>query len=139
MKKYLVVDESSATRKIARGILEKMGFHVTEAEDGMQALAICRRSLPNAILLDWNMRIMDGYEFLGELLNLPGGDKTTVVFCTAEGKAEQRAGKLNAGARKHFARPFDRDIITAKLRDAGLFTFTVFSGSGATDLLDFGS
>ncbi|HEY0911428.1 MAG TPA: response regulator, partial [Bradyrhizobium sp.] len=65
MRTCLVVDDSSVIRKVARRILEGLDFQIVEAEDGEKALEICKRQLPEAILLDWNMPVMDGYEFLG--------------------------------------------------------------------------
>ena len=64
MKTCLVVDDSSVIRKVARRILEGLDFQITEAEDGQQALAQCQRQMPDAVLHDWNMPVMDGYEFL---------------------------------------------------------------------------
>ena len=84
MRTCLVVDDSTVIRKIARRILEDLDFQIVEAEDGEQALEVCRRGLPDAILLDWNMPVMDGYEFLGNLRRMPGGDQPKVVFCTTE-------------------------------------------------------
>ena len=84
MKTCLVVDDSSVIRKVARRILEGLEFQILEAEDGEQALDVCKRQLPEAILLDWNMPKMDGYEFLRMLRRLPGGDGPKVVFCTTE-------------------------------------------------------
>src|ERR1700748_2476908 len=84
MMTCLVVDDSSVIRKIARRILEAMNFHIVEAEDGEKALEICKRELPEAVLLDWNMPVMDGYEFLRSLRQLPDGDRPKVVFCTTE-------------------------------------------------------
>src|SRR5471030_609734 len=75
MKTCLVVDDSSVIRKVARRILEGLEFEIVEAEDGEQALEACKRKLPDAILLDWNMPKMDGYEFLRSLRKLPGGDR----------------------------------------------------------------
>jgi len=74
MRTCLVVDDSSVIRKVARRILEGLDFQIVEAEDGEKALDICTRAMPEAILLDWNMPIMDGYEFLGNLRRMPGGD-----------------------------------------------------------------
>ena len=64
MKTCLVVDDSSVIRKVARRILEGLEFQIVEAEDGEQALEVCRGQMPDAVLLDWNMPKMDGYEFL---------------------------------------------------------------------------
>ena len=55
---------SSVIRKVARRILEGLEFEIVEAEDGEQALDACRSQMPDAVLLDWNMPKMDGYEFL---------------------------------------------------------------------------
>jgi two-component system, chemotaxis family, chemotaxis protein CheY len=67
MRTCLVVDDSSVIRKVARRILEGLDFQIIEAEDGEKALEHCKRQLPDAVLLDWNMPVMDGYEFLGNL------------------------------------------------------------------------
>src|SRR6185369_15201631 len=84
MKRCLVVDDSRVIRKVARRIIEGLGFEVLEAEDGVQALSECKKQFPDGILLDWNMPNMDGYDFLRTLRRMPGGDKPKVVFCTVE-------------------------------------------------------
>ena len=66
MKQILVVDDSIVIRKVARRILEGMSFEITEAENGQDALNACTRRMPDAILLDWNMPVMDGLQFLRE-------------------------------------------------------------------------
>ena len=72
-KRCLVIDDSSVIRKVARRILESLDFQIVEAEDGEKALEVCKRAMPEAVLLDWNMPVMDGYEFLGNLRRMPGG------------------------------------------------------------------
>ena len=98
MKNCLVVDDSSVIRKVARRILEGLEFEVAEAEDGEQALEACRRQMPQAVLLDWNMPRMDGYEFLRALRRMPDGDRPKVVFCTTENDVAHIARALHAGA-----------------------------------------
>ena len=120
MKTCLVVDDSSVIRKIARRILEEMDFDIIEAEDGEQALEVCKRGLPDAVLLDWNMPVMDGFEFLIELGRLPGGDEPKVVFCTTENGIDHIARALHAGANEYIMKPFDKDIVTAKFQEVGL-------------------
>ena len=120
MKTSLVVDDSSVVRKIARRILEDMDFQITEAEDGEKALEVCKSALPTAVLLDWNMPVMDGYEFLGHLRRLPGGDLPKVVFCTTENDMDHISRALDAGANEYIMKPFDKDIIAAKFQEVGL-------------------
>ena len=120
MRICLVVDDSSVVRKIARRILEDMDFQIIEAEDGEQALDACKRSMPEAVLLDWNMPVMDGYEFLGHLRRLPGGDLPKVVFCTTENGIDHISRALHAGANEYIMKPFDKDIIADKFQEVGL-------------------
>ena len=120
MKHCLVVDDSAVIRKVARRILEGLSLRVTEAEDGKLALASCQTEMPDAVLLDWNMPIMDGYDFLRQLRRMPGGTKPKVVFCTTENDVAQIARAVHAGADEYVMKPFDRDIMTAKLKEIGL-------------------
>jgi two-component system chemotaxis response regulator CheY len=116
----MVVDDSSVIRKVARRILEGMEFQIVEAEDSEQTLTQCRQQLPDAILLDWNMPKMDGYEFLKALRRLPGGDNPKVVFCTTENDVAHIARALHAGANEYIMKPFDKEIVEAKFQEVGL-------------------
>lgn len=120
MKTCLVVDDSSVVRKIARRILEEIGFAVVEAEDGERALEVCKKGLPDGVLLDWNMPVMDGFEFLSHLRRMPGGDQPKVVFCTTENDIDHISRALNAGANEYIMKPFDKDIVSAKFQEVGL-------------------
>ena len=105
---------------VARRILEGLDFQIVEAEDGQKALEVCKRAMPEAVLLDWNMPVMDGYEFLGNLRRMPGGDAPKVVFCTTENGMDHISRALNAGANEYIMKPFDKDIIAAKFQEVGL-------------------
>ena len=105
---------------MARRILEGLEFEIAEAENGEEAIEACRRQIPDAILLDWNMPKMDGYEFLRVLRRLPGGDKPKVVFCTTENDVAHIARALHAGANEYIMKPFDKDIVEAKFQEVGL-------------------
>ena len=120
MKHCLVVDDSSVIRKVARRILEDLGFTISEAEDGQQALDLCARRMPDAVLLDWNMPVVDGMEFLVALRRMPGGSDPKVVFCTTENDVAQIARAIHAGADEYIMKPFDREIVEAKFAEAGL-------------------
>jgi two-component system chemotaxis response regulator CheY len=120
VKTCLVVDDSRVIRKVARRILEELGFEIAEASDGMEAIAWCRTAMPEAILLDWNMPVMDGITFLRELRKEPDGHEPVVVFCTVENDMEHIVTALEAGADEYIMKPFDGDILEAKLTEAGL-------------------
>lgn len=120
MTHCLIVDDSSVIRKVARRICEEFNFTVSEAEDGRQALDACRRSMPDAILVDWSMPVMDGYEFLRALRQEAGGDKPKAIFCTTENDVSLIAKAKRAGADDYMLKPFDRDIVEAKFQEVGL-------------------
>ncbi len=120
MKTCLIVDDSSVIRKVARRILEGLDFQIAEAENGEEAITSCQRQMPDAILLDWNMPKMDGYDFLRALRRLAGGDRPKVVFCTTENDVAHIARALHAGANEYIMKPFDKDIVEAKFQEVGL-------------------
>jgi two-component system chemotaxis response regulator CheY len=120
MRTCLVVDDSRVIRKVARRILEDIGYEIAEAADGMEALAWCRAAMPDAILLDWNMPVMTGIEFLRKLRAEPDGEGPVVVFCTVENDLAHINEALEAGANEYIMKPFDGDIIADKLAEAGL-------------------
>lgn len=120
MKTCLVVDDSRVTRKVARRILEELDFGILEAEDGAKALEVCESQMPDAVLLDWNMPVMDGLDFLIELRKREGGDAPVVVFCTTENDMDHITRAIQAGANEYIMKPFDRDIVEAKFQQVGL-------------------
>jgi two-component system chemotaxis response regulator CheY len=120
VKLCLVVDDSRVVRKVARRILEDLGFEVAEAGDGVEALAWVRTAMPDAVLLDWNMPAMNGLEFLRQLRREPGGEAPRVVFCSVENDLDRIREALDAGADEYIMKPFDGDIVASKLALAGV-------------------
>ena len=119
MKQILVVDDSAVIRKIARRILDSMRFSTTEANDGREALNACGAAMPDGILLDWNMPVMDGLTFLKHLRRLPSGQDPKVIFCTTVTDLPHIEQALDAGADEYIMKPFDEAIIRAKLHQTG--------------------
>jgi two-component system chemotaxis response regulator CheY len=119
-KVCLVVDDSRVVRKVARRILEIHGFTVEEAEDGSRALESCRECLPDCVLLDWNMPVMNGLEFLQALRHEFGPSEPPVVFCTTETEFSFIERALAAGAQEYIMKPFDEQILIGKFEQAGL-------------------
>jgi two-component system chemotaxis response regulator CheY len=116
----LVVDDSLVVRKAARRIIESLGFTVTEAKDGQEALEACRARLPDGVLLDWNMPVMDGITFLRAARAEFGPDQPRIVLCTTEAEFARIVQALEAGAQEYVMKPFDADIIRDKFEQAGL-------------------
>ena len=120
MRSCLIVDDSKVIRKVARHILETLDFAVDEAEDGRQALDRVEASLPDVILLDWNMPVMSGMEFLRALRQNEYVVQPKVVFCTTENDIAHIRAAIAAGADEYVMKPFDRDTLHSKLQIVGV-------------------
>jgi two-component system chemotaxis response regulator CheY len=116
----LVVDDSRVVRTVARRILQANGFTVVEAEDGQKALDACRHALPDCVLLDWNMPVMNGIEFLRALRAESGPEHPVVVFCTTENDMAFIEQAIENGAQEFIMKPFDTDILLGKFAQVGL-------------------
>lgn len=116
----LVVDDSRVVRKVARRIVEDLGFACEEAENGKLAYEACEKNMPDAILLDWNMPVMSGIEFIRELRKMENGARPKVVFCTTENDMAHIEQAVQAGADEYIMKPFDSEIIESKFSQIGL-------------------
>lgn len=119
-KHCLVVDDSKIVRKVTRKIYEGLGYIVSEAEDGAQALEACKQAYPDLIMLDWHMPVMNGLEFLRALRHLDGGGAPVVIFCTTETEFSRIQEAIMSGANEYVMKPFDEDIIKGKLEQLGI-------------------
>lgn len=120
MSDCLIVEDSSTVRKAIRRILEDLPFSIREAEDGSIALEACKAAMPDVIILDWNMPVMNGIEFLEELRKLEKGNSPKVIFCTTENDIKHIRRALMAGADEYIMKPFDKNIIQEKLEIVGM-------------------
>jgi two-component system chemotaxis response regulator CheY len=114
MRHALVVDDSNVIRIIIRRILEGLNLEVTEASDVREALAVCSRSMPDAIFVDSSMPTPDGREFLRKLRRMHGGDAPKAVMCLNENDVAQIARAMHAGASDFMMKPFDAGHVRAK-------------------------
>ncbi|MCB2066409.1 MAG: response regulator [Erythrobacter sp.] len=119
MKQCLIVDDSRVIRKVSRHIVETLGLAVDECADGAEALAACNDNMPDVILLDWNMPVMSGIEFLHLLRSQPGGDTPKVIFCTTENDVAHIREAIDAGADEYVMKPFDFDTLQIKMQLVG--------------------
>jgi len=118
--KALVVDDSRSMRMIVGRTLREMGFEVTEAGNGQEALERLERDPElSLILCDWNMPVMNGLDFLVRVRADSRFSGSLVVMVTTETEAGQMVRALEAGANEYVMKPFTREIIEEKLRLVG--------------------
>jgi len=120
MNHCLVIDDSKLIRTIHTRMLVALGLTVSEAEHGQDALNSCAAAMPDLILVDWNMPVMDGFTFLKALRSMPGGKAPKVILCTIESDLDHINKALAEGADEYIMKPFDVEILATKLIAVGI-------------------
>ena len=119
MSQAMVVDDSRAVRMILSRNLTEMGYDVSAASDGAEALTLLHEEM-SIVLVDWNMPHMNGLEFLERLRADPRYASVKVMMVTTETEVDQMVKALAAGANEYVMKPFTKEILTDKLRMLGL-------------------
>ena len=121
-QKAIVVDDSRAVRTILAKILRELGYEVTEAANGREALVLIETGgmAVRLVLADWNMPEMNGFELLKELRRKPELSSLVVIMVTTETELDQMAAALDAGANEYVMKPFTKEILVDKLQLAGI-------------------
>ncbi len=123
MKHCMVVDDSDVIRKVARAFLERMGYMVTEAENGDDCLKRCDVAMPDLILLDWHMPGMTAVETLTALRRMQeqANREPVIVYMTTENDDDDIARAKNAGANDCLLKPFDRVAFGGKITEWSMY------------------
>lgn len=117
----IVIDDSRAIRCILGGMLREMGFDVSEAVNGRDALMHLKASDPPAIaMLDWNMPEMNGFDLLRRVRANRAFDAMKIVMVTTETEMSQMVLALETGANEYVMKPFTREVIREKLQLLGI-------------------
>ena len=112
----LVIDDSRAMRMIIRSVLQELGHDVREAQHGQEALSVLESSGPfDLALVDWNMPVLNGYEFVRAVRANHSYDAMKLMMVTTEVETSQVARALEAGANEYLMKPFTKDILKDKL------------------------
>ncbi len=119
MSQAMVVDDSRAVRMILTRNLSELGYEVSAAADGAEALALLRDDFA-LILVDWNMPHMNGLELLTRLRADPRYASAKIMMVTTETEVDQMVKALAAGADEYVMKPFTKEILADKLRVMGL-------------------
>lgn len=120
MKRCLIVDDSSTIRKAISMILRGFPLELGEAENGKIALDVCINQMPDVVVLDWNMPVMTGIEFLLELRKLPNGGRPKVLMCSTNSEFEHIQEAMSKGADEYIMKPFTREMIQEKFNMFGV-------------------
>ena len=110
----LLVDDSRTIRNIQKNVLKQLGYtDVTEAEDGVQALAQFKDGAPNLMLIDWNMPNMDGITLVKRIREL---DKNIpLIMCTTEADKSRVLEAVKAGVNNYIVKPFTAESLGEKI------------------------
>jgi two-component system chemotaxis response regulator CheY len=101
-------------------MLNELQIEAKEAEDGKAALEECAKKLPDVILLDWNMPVMNGLEFLKIFRSDKANDHVIIIFCTTENELHKIQEALTYGSNEYIMKPFDVEVLKEKLIQTGI-------------------
>jgi CheY-like chemotaxis protein len=114
--KVLLVDDEDQLRRVMRDLLERDGYQVTEARDGVEALDQIDRHAPDIIVLDLNLPGLDGYGVLSHLRSRPATAGIPVVVLTAQGDEDNEVRVFEMGADDFLSKPFRARALSVRLR-----------------------
>ena len=115
MTKILLVEDNEMNRDVLSRLLQKRGFTVILAEDGEGAVATALRELPDIILMDISLPVMDGYEATRMLRQAPSLREVPVIALTAHAFSGDRQKALDAGCTDYETKPVEFARLLAKL------------------------
>ena len=117
----LIVDDSTTMRMILKAHLKKLGFEVTEAINGIDALdRLKAMATADLVMVDWNMPEMDGLTFIRAVRTEVAYAALPMMMVTTNTDRSHVAEALDAGANEYIMKPFTRDMIREKLEILGL-------------------
>ena len=111
----LIVDDVPANRRLLVDLMEALGFGLVEADDGQALLAAAQAHRPDLVITDLVMPVMDGFQAIERLRQLPGLADVPVIAVSANASGRDEAGSLAAGARAFLPKPIAMDRLLAKV------------------------
>jgi type II secretory ATPase GspE/PulE/Tfp pilus assembly ATPase PilB-like protein/CheY-like chemotaxis protein len=114
-RKVLLVDDEDSLRKVLKDLLERDGYEVSEARDGVQALDQVDRVGPDIVVLDLNLPSLDGYGVLSQLRSRPATAAIPIIVLTAKGDEDNEVRVFELGADDFLQKPFRARALSARL------------------------
>ena len=115
MHKVLVVDDEAPILELLTYNLKKTGYEVMTAVNGLEALEVAKKFLPDLVLLDIMMPVMDGYEMLRQLKDDSVLKDIPVIAVTARARIGDDMKCMQAGASDYIPKPIDLNIFVTKM------------------------
>jgi CheY-like chemotaxis protein len=116
MKKVLVADDKATSRELIRTVLETLGYEITEAADGLEAVRCAREVCPDLIVLDLHMPGLDGFGVLANLRGDKDFEKTPIMALTASAMQGDRERALAAGFSSYVTKPIPLGALRAEVQ-----------------------
>ncbi len=116
MKKILVVDDEEKNRYLISFILEKNGFEVVTATDGLDGVEAAKRQQVDLIIMDIKMPKMDGYESTRRIKKLEGYQSVPIIALTSYAMAGDKKKALDAGCDGYIAKPINPETFIEEIR-----------------------
>ena len=114
-KKVLLVDDEDSLRRVMKDLLEREGYTVAEARDGVAALDQVDKFGPDVIVLDLNLPGLDGYGVLSHLRSRPATQSVPVIVLTAKGDEDNEVRVFELGADDFLTKPFRARALSARI------------------------
>jgi CheY-like chemotaxis protein len=115
MATVLIAEDNAVNRELLRELLEGRGYVVNEATNGLEALEMMAESKPDALLLDLNMPILDGFSTLKEIRQDPRLTSLPVMAVTASAMRGDQEKALQAGFDSYLSKPIESSVLYAEL------------------------
>lgn len=111
----LVVEDSEVVRKVMRSIIEGLHFQVDESADTAEALAVCKKRLPDLIVLDWNIPGSQPLDFVAAIRSQPMGRHVKILYVMTNNEPAEISRAITAGVDAYMFKPFPRVTLETKV------------------------
>jgi len=114
--KIMIVDDMRPIRTSMKSILERLGFtNITEASDGLEALACLKQEKRDLLITDWNMPNMDGISLVRMVRADASLKDMPIVMLTAEAERDHVMEAIKVGISDYIVKPFTADVVQRKI------------------------
>ena len=115
LKKVLIIEDDPSFSRAISHIVEKEGYNVTNASNGMTGLRMVKEDKPDLLILDVMLPGIDGFEICSQLRNEPQTAKLPIIMLSAKGQETDKTTGLKVGADEYLTKPVDRAVLLERV------------------------